>query len=148
MNKKNLKPIDILLIEDNPGDIQLTKLALSDVKMFNKLNYVTDGEEALNYLFKKEKYTNASTPDLILLDLNLPKVDGREILEVIKNDQKLKVIPVVILTTSRAEEDILKTYQLHANCFITKPIDLNQFIKVIKSIEDFWLGIVVLPQKN
>jgi two-component system, chemotaxis family, response regulator Rcp1 len=139
------KPIEILLVEDNPGDVDLAKEALSDSKMRNILQVVGDGEAAMAYLRRTGKYANAVRPDLIILDLNLPKKDGREVLAEIKADEDLKRIPVVILTTSKAEEDILKTYNLHANCFITKPIDLNQFIKVVKSIEDFWLTIVKLP---
>ncbi|MDR3666107.1 MAG: response regulator [Ignavibacteriaceae bacterium] len=139
------KAIDILLVEDNPGDARLAVEALKESKIQNNLHVVTDGEEASDFLFKKGKYAKAKVPDLILLDLNLPKKDGRELLAEIKNDPALKRIPVVILTTSKAEEDILKTYNLHANCYITKPLDLDQFMKVIKSIEEFWLTIVVLP---
>jgi len=139
------KSIEILLVEDNPGDVDLAKEALSDSKMHNILQVVGDGEAAMAYLNRTGKYANALRPDLIILDLNLPKKDGREVLAEIKADENLKCIPVVILTTSKAEEDILQTYNLHANCYITKPIDLNQFIKVVKSIEDFWLTIVKLP---
>jgi len=139
------EPIDILLVEDNPGDARLAKEALKESKIHNQLSIVSDGEEALEFLYKKGKFHKAITPDLILLDLNLPKIDGRQVLERIKNDDNLKQIPVVILTTSRDEEDILKSYKLHANCYISKPLDLNQFIKVVKSIEDFWLSIVKLP---
>lgn len=138
-------PIEILLVEDNPGDARLAKEALKDSKLKNNLNHVADGVEALDYLKRKGKFKNSMRPDLILLDLNLPKKDGREVLADIKSDESLKRIPVVILTISKAEEDILKSYNLHANCFITKPIDLDQFIKVVKSIEDFWLTIVRLP---
>jgi len=149
MEKKKIDAtsIEILLVEDNLGDARLAKEALADSKFQNNLNIVYDGVEAMDYLQKNGKYSNAVTPDLILLDLNLPRKDGREVLAEIKNDDKLKIIPVVILTTSSAEEDILRTYNLHANCFITKPIDLNQFIKVVKSIEDFWISIVKLPSK-
>ena len=139
------KSIDILLVEDNLGDARLAVEALKDSKIQNTLHVVVDGDEASDFLFRKGKYSNASHPDLILLDLNLPKKDGRELLAEIKNDPVLKRIPVVILTTSKAEEDIVKTYNLHANCYITKPLDLEQFMKVIKSIEEFWLTIVVLP---
>ncbi len=139
------KPIEILLVEDNPGDARLAKEALRDSKFKNNLNIVGDGVEAMNYLYKTNEYAEATTPDLILLDLNLPKKDGREVLAEIKSTESLKRIPVVILTTSSAEEDILKTYDLHANCYITKPIDLDQFMKVVKSIEDFWITIVKLP---
>jgi two-component system, chemotaxis family, response regulator Rcp1 len=139
------KSIDILLVEDNLGDARLAMEALKDSKIQNNLHVVMDGEEASDFLFRKGKHAEAAHPDLILLDLNLPKKDGRELLAEIKNDPGLKRIPVVILTTSRAEEDIIKTYNLHANCYITKPLDLEQFMKVIKSIEEFWLTIVVLP---
>jgi len=142
------KVIDILLVEDNPADVRLMQEALKDGKVKNKLNIVYDGEEAVDYLYKKGKYSGAVRPDLILLDLNLPKKDGREVLEDIKNDPDLKSIPIVILTTSKSEEDILKTYRLHANCYITKPVDLNQFIDVVKSIEEFWLCIVKLPPND
>lgn len=143
----NLQPIDILLVEDNPGDVRLTIEALKEAKVMNKLATVSDGVEALAYLKRQAKYAHASRPDLILLDLNLPKKDGREVLGEIKKDPALKRIPVVILTTSKAEADILKSYDLHANCYITKPVDLDQFIKVVRSIEDFWLSIVRLPPK-
>ena len=149
MNKKSQgKPIEILLVEDNPGDARLAVEALKDNKIRNELYTVEDGVEATNFLRKKGKYSNVPRPDLILLDLNLPKKDGREVLAEIKEDDELKVIPVVVLTISKAEEDILKSYNLHANCFITKPIDLKQFMEVIKSIESFWLSIVKLPPKE
>ncbi len=141
------KPIEILLVEDNPGDARLAKEALRDSKLLNNLYIAEDGVEAINFLQKKEKYISAKRPDLIILDLNLPRKDGREVLADIKADESLKRIPVVVLTISKAEEDILKSYNLHANCFITKPIDLDQFIKVVKSIEDFWFSIVRLPNK-
>jgi two-component system, chemotaxis family, response regulator Rcp1 len=140
-----VEPIKILLIEDNPGDVDLTREALETSKIYNMLSVVNDGEEAINFLRKKERYTNAKRPDLVLLDLNLPKKSGREVLAEIKSDRNLMQIPVVILTSSRDEEDILKSYNLHANCYITKPIDLKQFIKVVQSIEDFWFTIVKLP---
>jgi len=143
--KTDLIPIDILLVEDNPGDARLAKEALKDSKLQNNLFIVDDGEEAMKFLLREKPYTDASRPDLILLDLNLPKKDGREVLKEIKEDENLKRIPVVILTMSKSEEDILKSYNLHANCFITKPIDLDQFIKVVQSIEEFWLTIVKLP---
>jgi two-component system, chemotaxis family, response regulator Rcp1 len=139
------KPIDILLVEDNPGDSRLALEALKESKLRNNLHIVTDGIEAMDFLFKRGKHAQVPRPDLILLDLNLPKKDGREVLAEIKSDPDLKRIPVVILTISKAEEDVLKTYNLHANCFITKPLDLNQFVTVVKSIEDFWLTIVKLP---
>lgn len=137
--------VEILLVEDNPGDARLASEALIESKLKNNLNIVRDGIEAMDYLNKRGKYEKVTTPDLVLLDLNLPKKDGREVLAEIKSDDNLKRIPVVILTTSAAEEDILKSYNLHANCYITKPIDLNQFMKVVKSIEDFWITIVKLP---
>lgn len=146
-NRANVKDIEILLVEDNPGDIRLTIEALKDCKMRNTLYVVEDGEEALSFLYKKGKYTRAPHPDLILLDLNLPKKNGKEVLCEIKENPKLKRIPVVILTTSKAEEDILKTYDLHANCYITKPVDFDQFISVVRKIEDFWFTIVKLPPK-
>jgi CheY-like chemotaxis protein len=139
------RPIQILLAEDNPDDIELTVEALKDSRVRNRLIVVKDGEEAISYLQGKGKYQHAVRPDLILLDLNMPKKNGRDVLREIKNDPKLKRIPVVILTTSQAEDDIAHTYDLHANCYITKPVDFNQFLKVVKSIEDFWLTVVKLP---
>jgi len=147
VNENTLTPIEILLVEDSPADVRLTKEALKEEKLYNNLHVVNDGVEAMAFLYRKGKYANAVRPDLILLDLNLPKKDGREVLEEIKNDENLKVIPVVILTVSKAEEDVLKSYKLHANCYITKPIDLNQFSKVVKTIQDFWMTIVKLPPK-
>ncbi len=138
-------PVEILLVEDNPGDVRLAKEALRDAKVRNNLHVTEDGVEALAFLRREGKYTDAPYPDLILLDLNLPKKDGREVLAEVKKDENLRRIPVVILTMSKAEEDILRTYDLHANCYITKPVDLDQFIKVVKSIEDFWFSIVKLP---
>lgn len=143
-----LTPIEILLVEDNPGDVRLTQEALKESKLLVNLNVVYDGVEALAYLHKdQDKYAEKPRPDLILLDLNLPKKDGREVLAEIKADPSLKVIPVVILTTSRDEKDILKTYGLHANCYVTKPLDLDQFIDVVDKIEHFWLCIVKLPRE-
>lgn len=138
------KPIEILLVEDNPGDVRLTQEILKDGKVNNHLSVVDDGEKAISFLKKQPPYTHAPHPDLVLLDLNLPRKDGREVLEIIKANEQWRRIPVVILTTSRAEEDIIKAYDLHANCYIAKPIDLDQFIKVVKSIEEFWLTIVKL----
>lgn len=140
-----VKPIEILLVEDNPGDVRLTMEALKEAKVINNLTVIKDGEEALTYLRRQGLYAQAKRPHLILLDLNLPRKDGREVLAQIKADEVLKRIPVVVLTTSQDEQDVLKSYNLHANCYITKPVDLDQFIKVVRSIEDFWLGIVVLP---
>ena len=139
------KAIEILLVEDNPGDVRLTQEAFKDGKMLNKLHVAEDGMEALAFLKREGKYTGAPRPELILLDLNLPGKDGREVLAEIKADRDLKRIPVVILTTSHSEEDIIKSYDLNANCYITKPVYLIQFIEVVKSIEDFWLTIVKLP---
>jgi two-component system, chemotaxis family, response regulator Rcp1 len=141
----NAKPIEILLVEDNPGDARLTREALKEGRVINHLNVVTDGVEALAFLNREDKYPNSPRPDIIFLDLNLPRMDGRELLAVLKSDPRFKRIPVVILTTSKAEEDIVKTYDLHANCYITKPVDLDQFIKVVNSVEDFWFSIVKLP---
>lgn len=139
------KVIEILLVEDNPGDVRLTKEALKESDVNSNLSSVVDGADAIEYLTKQGKYEGAKKPDLILLDLNLPKKDGKEVLTLIKSHEELKTIPVVVLTTSNAESDILKTYDLHANCYITKPVDFNQFIQVIKSIEEFWLNVVKLP---
>jgi CheY-like chemotaxis protein len=137
--------IEILLVEDNPDDVLLTEEVLTEAKVKNHLHVVENGEEALDYLYKREEYENVNRPDLILLDLNLPGKDGREVLVEVKENDDLKRIPVVILTTSRAEEDIFKMYQHHANAYITKPVDFDQFIKVVQTIEDFWLTIVRLP---
>ena len=139
------KPVEILLVEDNAGDIRLTVEALREGKIRNNLQVVRDGEEALAYLKKENGFEDCSRPDLILLDLNLPRKNGREVLAEIKSDAKLKRIPVVILTTSKAEQDILQSYDLHANCYITKPVDWEQFMKVVQLIEDFWFTVVMLP---
>ncbi len=139
--------IDILLVEDNEGDARLAKEAMRDSKIENTIYHVLDGVEAMKFLRHEGEYADSPRPDLILLDLNLPKKDGREVLADIKQDDSLKRIPVVILTVSSAEEDILKSYNLHANCYISKPIDLDQFMKVVKSVEDFWLTIVKLPNE-
>jgi CheY-like chemotaxis protein len=141
------KPIEVLLVEDNPGDAQLTRIALSDGKMCINLSLTEDGVEALEFLRKQGKYAEAPHPDLILLDLNLPRKDGREVLADIKADPRLRRIPVVILTTSQSDEDILQAYELAANCFITKPVDFDQFVKIVKSIEDFWFTVVKLPSE-
>ena len=144
MNKQGL-PIDILLVEDNEGDARLAKESLKESKILNKVYPVVDGVEAMAFLRKEGKYADVPRPHLILLDLNLPRKDGREVLAEIKGDESLKRIPVVVLTTSNDDQDIFKTYDLHANCFITKSIDFEQFLRVIRSIEDFWLTIVQLP---
>jgi CheY-like chemotaxis protein len=145
MNAPLGRPIEILLVEDNPGDVRLTQEMLKESKILNRLSAVGDGEEAMAFLLRQGEYAEAPRPDLILLDLNLPKKDGREVLAQIKTDARLKRIPVVVLTSSDAEQDILRSYDLHANCYVTKPVDLEQFIKVIKIIEEFWLTIVKLP---
>jgi len=142
------QPIEILLVEDNPGDVRLTVEALKEGKVGNNLHVAQDGEDALAFLRREDEHTYASRPDLILLDLNLPRKDGREVLAEIKEDPDLRRIPVVVLTTSQAERDIVRTYDLHANCYINKPVDLHQFITVVKSIEDFWFTIVRLPPKD
>ena len=144
--KKFGRPIETLLVEDNEGDVRLIIEALRESKVCNHLDVVKDGIEAMSFLRREGAYTDVSRPDLILLDLNLPRKDGREVLAEIKADEDLRRIPVVILTTSEAEEDVLKAYNLYANCYITKPVDLNQFLKVVRSIEDFWLSIVKLPK--
>ena len=146
MSKNSLgRDIEILLVEDNPGDVRLTQEALKEGKVKNKLHIAMDGLEALDFLKRNGKFSKSPKPDLILLDLNLPKKDGREVLREIKNDKNLRRIPVVILTTSKADEDVINTYNLHANAYITKPVDLDQFINVIKTIDEFWLTIVKLP---
>jgi len=145
MNKENGRLIEILLVEDNPGDVRLTREAMSEAKVRNSLSVAGDGVEALAFLRREGLHANAPRPDIVLLDLNLPRKDGRQVLAEVKADPELRRLPVVILTTSKAEEDILKTYDLHANCFITKPVDFDQFVKVVRSIEHFWLSIVTLP---
>jgi CheY-like chemotaxis protein len=144
-NEARIKLADILLVEDNPGDVRLAKEALKESKLLNKLYAVGDGIEAMAFLRQEGEYSDVPRPDLVLLDLNLPGKDGREVLAEIKADETLKRIPVVVLTVSRAEEDVLKSYNLHANCYISKPFDMEQFIRVVKSIEDFWFSIVKLP---
>jgi CheY-like chemotaxis protein len=141
----NSRPIEILLVEDNPGDVNLTRIALADREINVNLSVVADGVEAMNFLHHQGKYHQSIHPDLILLDWNLPRKDGREVLVEIKADEKLQRIPVVVLTTSESEEDILKAYNLRANCFITKPVDFHRFVQIIQSIEDFWFTIVQLP---
>ncbi|MBD2448299.1 response regulator [Nostoc sp. FACHB-152] len=138
-------PIEVLLVEDNPGDAELTRIALQDSKISINLNIVEDGVEAMAFLRKQDNYAKKPHPDIVLLDLNLPRKDGREVLAEIKSDEKLKRIPVVVLTTSQSEEDILKAYNLAANCYITKPVDFDQFVKIVQSIENFWFAIVKLP---
>ncbi len=147
LSKADCRPINILLVEDNPGDVRLTKEALKEGKVRNNLHVAADGEEALAFLRQEGRHAGAGRPDLILLDLNLPKKNGREVLAEIKEDPELKRIPVVILTSSKAEQDIIRSYNLHANCYITKPVDLEQFLTVVQSIENFWLTVVMLPPR-
>ncbi len=146
MRRTNVEPVEILLVEDNPGDARLAEEALKDGKVFTRLHHVTDGVEAMRYLRRQGEYAEASLPDLVLLDLNLPKKDGREVLAEIKGDPGLRFVPVVVLTTSEAERDLVRTYDLHANAFIVKPIDLDRFIEVVQAIENFWFTIVKLPR--
>ena len=143
--RNKTRPVNILLIEDNPGDIRLTEEAFNECQINVNLISVMDGVEAIKYLTKVDNYDSAETPDLILLDLNLPKKDGREVLEEIKSDSQLKRIPVIVLTTSNAEQDILKTYNLHVNGFINKPVDFDRFFDIIQKIKDFWLSTAILP---
>ena len=145
VTESRTRKIEILLVEDSPGDVRLTREALREGKVLNELQVVGDGVEALDYLFKRNQHVGAPRPDLILLDLNLPKKDGREVLSEIKTDNALKRIPVVVLTTSQSEEDVLRTYDLHANCYIPKPVDFDRFIEVVRSIDAFWLTVVKLP---
>jgi CheY-like chemotaxis protein len=142
---KTAKPIDILLIEDNPGDVRLTREALKEAKVRNTLQVVQDGEEAMAYLQRVGRYKDATRPDVIFLDLNLPRKTGLEVLKDVKADNDLRRIPIVVITTSSAEQDIIRSYDLHANCYVTKPVDLGQFLEVVKSIDEFWLTIVRLP---
>ncbi|MGO8761250.1 MAG: response regulator [Desulfobaccales bacterium] len=145
--RESCRPIEILMVEDNPGDVRLTVEALKEGKVRNNLHTVADGVQAMAFLRRQGQYADATRPDLVLLDLNLPKMNGREVLAEIKEDPELRRIPVVILTVSKAEQDILKSYNLHANCYITKPVDLDQFLGVVKSIENFWLTVVMLPPR-
>jgi chemotaxis family two-component system response regulator Rcp1 len=140
--ERGLEPVEILLVEDNPGDVRLTLEAFREGKMYNHLSVVSDGVEALAFLRREGRYANVPRPDLILLDLNLPRKDGRDVLAEIKNDDYLKQIPVVVLTTSNAERDISETHDLHANCYFIKPVDFTQFVTVVKLIEDFWFNII------
>jgi chemotaxis family two-component system response regulator Rcp1 len=145
-SRSSLAPIEVLLVEDSVGDVRLTREAFKDAKVHINLHVAVDGNEAMLFLKRERQYADAPRPDLILLDLNLPRKDGREVLKEIKESPTLAIIPVVILTTSASEEDILRTYQLHANCYITKPVDLDGFLKVVKSIDSFWLSVVRLPR--
>ncbi|WP_433181283.1 response regulator [Actinoallomurus sp. CA-150999] len=146
MNDVIIRPIEVLLVEDDPGDVVLTKEAFDDTGVRNKLSIVSDGEEAMRFLRREGDYTDAPRPDLVLLDLNLPRMDGRQVLGEIKADETLRTIPVVVLTTSEAEEDILRSYRLHANAYVTKPVDLDQFIRVVRQIDDFFVSVVKLPR--
>lgn len=146
MSDLTANPIEVLLVEDDPGDVVLTKEAFDDNKVSNKLSVVSDGEEAMRFLRREADYADAPRPDLVLLDLNLPRKDGRQVLEEIKADETLRAIPVVVLTTSEAEEDILRSYRLHANAYVTKPVDFDQFIKVVRQIDDFFVSVVKLPR--
>lgn len=147
-NLQDSRIIEILLVEDNPGDIRLTQEAFKHSKVANNISIVRDGEEAIAFLRKEKNFKDAITPDIIFLDLNLPKLDGREVLEIIKNDNKLRMIPVVILTSSDAERDVLQTYNLHANCYVVKPVDFDKFISVVQSINNFWLTVVKFPPQG
>jgi len=148
MKRVDALAVDILLVEDNPGDVRLTKEALRDAKVLNEIYVAKDGVEAMEFLNKKGKFAKAPTPDMILLDLNLPRKDGREVLAEVKKDTKLKHIPVIVLTTSKADEDIIRSYNLHANAYITKPVDLNRFVEIMHALEEFWFTIVKLPPKE
>jgi CheY-like chemotaxis protein len=141
-------PIEVLLVEDDPGDVLMTQEAFQEHKVRNKLSVVSDGEEALSYLRREGTFADATRPDLILLDLNLPRVDGREVLAVIKDDEDLRRIPVVVLTTSQADEDVLRSYSLHANAYVTKPVDFERFITVVRQIDEFFVSVVKLPPRN
>lgn len=143
----NVKPIELLLVEDSEPDVRLTMEALHEAKVKNRLWVVEDGVEALEFLRQQGRFADAPRPDLVLLDLNLPRKDGRQVLKEMKNDESLKRIPVVVLTTSKSEEDVFRAYDLHANCYITKPVDFHRFMEVVKSIEDFWLTVVTLPEE-
>ena len=145
--QNNTEPIEILLVEDNPGDARLTLEAMREAKVRNRIHVVEDGVEAMEFLRRQGRFGDAPRPDLILLDLNLPRKDGREVLAEVKADPDLKRIPVVVLTTSRAEEDVLRAYNLHANCYVTKPVDLEQFMKIVGQIDEFWVKVVTLPRK-
>lgn len=148
MNYQSGRPVEVLLVEDNPGDVRLMVEALKDAKVSNNLHVAKNGEEAMEFLRRKGEFADVPLPDLVMLDLNLPKKDGREVLAEIKEDPGLKHIPVVVITTSAAEEDILRSYKLHANCYITKPVNFEQFMRVVHSIEEFWLTVVRLPRNH
>lgn len=145
MNSKLSRPVDILLVEDNPGDVRLTQEAFRDARIEVRLSVVMDGEEALNYLYRRGQYADVTRPDIILLDLNIPKKDGREVLQEIKRDDSLRFVPVVVLTTSNAEQDIVRTYNLNVNAYINKPVDFDRFFEIVQKIEEFWLMTAILP---
>lgn len=147
MRSDHPRSIELLMVEDNPGDIRLAQEAMQEAKINNRINVVTDGVMAMEYLRRQGSFKDVLRPDLILLDLNLPRMDGREVLEALKSDPDLRRIPVVVLTTSRAEEDVIRAYNLHANCYITKPVDFHQFMKVVQQIDDFWVNVVTLPKQ-
>jgi CheY-like chemotaxis protein len=147
VRERAIRTVDILMVEDDPGDVRLTREALKGSKLLHSLNVVEDGVAALDYLRRNAPYQDAVRPDLVLLDLNLPKKDGREVLAAMKQDDALRAIPVVILTTSQAEEDVLRAYNLNANCYVTKPVDFDQFMRIVRTIEEFWLNVVTLPPK-
>ncbi|HVL87037.1 MAG TPA: response regulator [Candidatus Thermoplasmatota archaeon] len=148
VEEPSIRPAEILLVEDNPGDVRLTREALRESKLINRLSVAQDGEEAIAFLRREGAYVKAPRPDLVLLDLNLPRKNGREVLAEMKADPQLRRIPVVILTSSKSEEDVVRSYDLHANCYVTKPVSLDRFVDVVRSIEDFWLSIVRLPSKG
>ncbi len=148
MTPTNVRPIQILLVEDSPSDVKLTMTALKRAKVANKVSHVEDGVQAMDFLRRKGEYAMAPRPDLVLLDLNLPRKDGREVLQEMKGDPDLALIPVVVLTTSQAEQDIIRSYQLHANCYVTKPVNFERFLEIVQSIENFWLTVVELPGKT
>jgi len=139
------EPIDVLLVEDNPGDVRLTQEAFEEAKINNELHVVRDGESALDFVYRRGEYDAAPTPDLVLLDLNLPKIDGTDVLEAIKTDEALQRIPVIVLTSSAAEEDIVKSYELHSNAYLTKPVEPDEFVELVRSFEEFWFTLVKLP---
>jgi chemotaxis family two-component system response regulator Rcp1 len=147
IGQRTIRTVDILMVEDDPGDVRLTREALKGSKVLHSLNVVEDGVAALDYLRNVAPYEHAVRPDIVLLDLNLPKKDGREVLSAMKADPTLRTIPVVILTTSQAEEDVLRAYNLNANCYVTKPVDFDQFMRIVRTIEEFWLNVVTLPPK-
>lgn len=144
---RSSKVIDVLLVEDDPGDVLMTREAFEDNKVVNRLQVVSDGVSALTFLRKEGEFADAPTPDLVLLDLNLPRMDGREVLEAMKSDEQLRSIPVVVLTTSEAEEDVVRSYSLHANAYVTKPVDFDRFIEVVRQIDEFFVEVVRLPQR-